>query len=77
VVGDDAGNLDVEFLGLPARQQVVEAVFLLGNQHDDALLDRAVVDLPVIAAARRSAEALAELGEQEGQRVGRISMRMK
>ena len=54
VVGDDAGNLDVEFLGLPARQQVVEAVFLLGNEDDDALLDRAVVDLPGhLTAVRR------------------------
>jgi hypothetical protein len=72
VVGNDAGNLDVEFLGLPARQQVVEAVFLLGNQHDDAFLDRAVVDLP--GHRQRlgdfAAEAFAKLGEQEGQRIG-------
>jgi hypothetical protein len=40
VVRDHAGNLDVEFLRLPAGQQVVEAVFLLADQDHDALLDR-------------------------------------
>ncbi|MBS1145623.1 MAG: hypothetical protein H6R14_3029 [Proteobacteria bacterium] len=72
VVRDDAGNLDVEFLGLPAGQQVVEAMLLLGDEHDDAFLDRAVVDLP--GHRQRLGyfhpETLAELGEQEGQRTG-------
>ena len=72
VVGDDAGNLDVEFLGLPARQQVVKAVFLLGNQHDDALLDCTVVDPPVHRQrlADFGPEALTEFGKQERQRIG-------
>jgi hypothetical protein len=32
VIGDNTGNLDVEFLGLPARQQVIKSMLLLGNQ---------------------------------------------
>ena len=72
VVGDDARDLDVEFLGLPARQQVVEAMFLLGNEDDDALLDCAVVDPPVHLQrlGDLGAETLAEFGKQEGQRIG-------
>jgi hypothetical protein len=41
------------------------------DQHHDALLDRAVADLPVhLQFFGDRAEALAELGEVEGQRIG-------
>jgi hypothetical protein len=71
VVGDHAGDLDVELLRLPAREQVVQAVLLLADQHHHALLDRGVGDLPVhLQLFGERAEALAELGEVEGQRVG-------
>jgi hypothetical protein len=71
VIRDHAGDLDVEFLRLPARQQVVEAVFLLRHQHHDALLDRRIADAPVhLQIAGEWLEAAAELGEVEGQGVG-------
>jgi hypothetical protein len=71
VVRDDARDLDVELLRLPARQQVVQAVLLLADHDDDALLDRRVADLPVhLHFFGDRAEALAEFGEVEGQRVG-------
>ena len=72
VVGDDARNLDVEFLGLPACQQVVKAVLLLRNQQHQTLLHRRIVDLPVHLQrlTNGDTEALAELGEQERNRVG-------
>ena len=34
VIGTDARNLDVEFLGLPAGEQVVEAMFLFGDSYN-------------------------------------------
>ena len=71
VVGDHAGDLDVELLRLPAGEQVVEAVLLLRDEDHDALLDRRVGDLPVhLEFFGDGGEALAELGEHEGQRVG-------
>ena len=70
VVGDDAGDLDVEFLRLPARQQVVEAMLLLRHQQHQTLLHRRVADAPVHlqGLADGNAETIAELGQQERQR---------
>jgi hypothetical protein len=72
MVGNDAGNLDVEFLGLPAREQVVQTVFLLGNHDHDTFLDGAVIDPPVHRQRFRNLnpEAFAKFGKQAGQRVG-------
>ena len=71
VIGDDAGNLDVQFLGLPAGQQIVEAVLLLGHHHHNALLHRAVTDLPVhLQRLGYGGEAAAEFRQHEGQGIG-------
>ena len=71
VVGDHAGNLDVELLRLPARQQVVEAVLLLRDEDNEALLLGGIRDAPVhFEFVGDGLEAAAELGEVEGQRIG-------
>ena len=46
VIGNDAGNLDIQFFRLPACQQIVKAMLLLGHEHDNALLYGAIVDRP-------------------------------
>ncbi len=71
VVGDDAGNVDIQLLRLPACQQVVEAVLLFGDEDDEALPHRGVGDAPVhLELGGDGLEAAAEFGEVEGQRVG-------
>jgi hypothetical protein len=78
VVRDHAGDLDVEFLRLPARQQVVEAVLLLADTRTTTrfLTAESLIASPS-AALRRAAEALAELGEVKGSESALTSMRMK
>jgi hypothetical protein len=71
VVGDDAGDLDVQLVGLPARQQVVQAVLLLGHQDHHALLAGAVADAPVhLELGGDGGELVAQGLDAEGQRVG-------
>jgi hypothetical protein len=53
VVGDHAGDLDVELLRLPAGEQVVEAVLLLGHQHTTRFLTAESVIFQSISALRR------------------------
>jgi hypothetical protein len=68
MIRDHAGNFDVEFLRLPARQQVVQAVFLFADHQHHASPDCRVADLPVhrqLGGQRR--EALAEFGQVERQ----------
>jgi hypothetical protein len=71
VIRDDARNLDVQFPGLPAGQQVVEAMLLFADHDHDAALHRRVADLPVHRQIfRERTEALAELGQVKRQRIG-------
>ena len=46
VVGDHAGDLDIKLFGLPAGEQVVKAMLLLGNQDDHTLALGGIGDLP-------------------------------
>ena len=71
MVRDHAGNLDIEFLRLPTREQIIQAVFLLADHDDDALLDGRIADFPVhLHVFGNRPEALAEFRQMEGQRIG-------
>ncbi len=66
VVGNDAGNLDVEFARLPARQQIVETMLLFADQDHHPPLDRRIADLPGHRQiVGQYAEALAEFGQMK------------
>lgn len=71
VVGDDAGDFDVELARFPAREQVVEAVLLAAYEHNYAFFNGRVGDFPVqlhFFGQRR--KSLAKFGQVKWQRVG-------
>ena len=62
VVGDDAGNLAIQITGLPAMQQVHQAMGVLGDHQHDTLLGSGVMHAPLHAELFTDrCEALAEL----------------
>ena len=69
VVGDDAGNLDVELTGLPARQQVVEAMGHLADEdgHAGTLAGELKHELHLVALGVERGDVLGDLllGDEE------------
>ncbi len=71
VIRDHAGDLDVQLACLPARQQVVQAMFLGADQDRHALFSRRIGHPPVHPQGRgQRREAAAQLIQGEGQRGG-------